>query len=97
MSNFETLYMPFNFVAIPFELPDVSHFSVRHCPVNTASTHIGSSCACRSVLSFGQSNESAANESDPIIPLFNAAVTVMPNWLYIQPMTFWSLLFAYFQ
>ena len=62
--------------------------------MSTATTHIGSSCACSGGQSrfcsrfdkwFGQSKAVPVNYPKPIIPLFRAVVTVMAKWLYIQP------------
>ncbi len=61
----------------------------------TATTHIGSSCACSGGQSrfwsrfgkwFGQSKAVPVSYPKPIIPQFHAVVTVMAKWLYIQPM-----------
>ncbi len=66
-----------------------------HCPMSTATTHIGSSCACSGGQSrfwsrfgklFGQSKAVPVSYPKRITPLFRAVVTVMAKWLYIQPM-----------
>ncbi len=70
--------------------------SIVHCPMSTATTHIGSSCACSGAQSrfwsrfgkwFDQSKAVPVSYRQPIIPQFRAIVTVMAKWLYIQPMT----------
>ncbi len=66
-----------------------------HCHMSTATTHIGSSCACSGFQSrvwsrfgkwFGQSKAVPVSCPKPIIPLFRAVVTVMAKWLYIELM-----------
>ncbi len=63
--------------------------------MSTATTRIGSSCACSDGQSrflsrfgkwVGQSKAVPVSYPQPIIPLFRAVVTVMAKWLYIQPM-----------
>ena len=66
----------------------------KHCPISTATTHIGSSCACNGgqshfclvlVNGLGQSKAVPVSHPKPIMPLFHAVVTVTAKWLYIQP------------
>ncbi len=55
--------------------------TLQHCPMSTATTHIGSSCACSGGQSrfwsrfgkwFGQSKAVPISHPQPIIPLFRA-------------------------
>ncbi len=65
---------------------------LMHYSMSTATTHIGSSCACSESFwshvgkCIGQSKAVPVSNPKPIIPLFRAVVTVMTKWLYIQPM-----------
>ncbi len=68
--------------------------AMSYCPISTATTHIGSSCACSGgesrfglvlVDGLGQSKAVPVGHPKPIIPLFRAIVTVMAKILYIQP------------
>ncbi len=64
---------------------------LSHCPIRTASTRIGSSCACSSGQCFffffwvTWLSQLEAQQESPI-PLFSAFVSVMGKWLYTQPM-----------
>ncbi len=60
-------------------------FSYSHCPISTATTHIGSSCACSGgqnrfglvlVHGLGQSKAVPVSHPKPIMPTFGAVVTV---------------------
>ncbi len=69
---------------------------VAHCPIRTATTDIGSSCACSGATNgrfwshcgkcISQSKVVPVSHLKPIIPLFHTVVTVMAKWLYIQAM-----------
>ncbi len=66
-----------------------------YCPISTATTHVGSSCACSGgqshfglvlVTSLGQSKAFPISKPEPIIARFHAVVTLLAWLLYIQPM-----------
>ncbi len=69
------------------------------CPKSTATTHIGSSCACRGVQSrfslvlvtaLGQPEAVQDSHKEPIMLLFHAVVTVTAKWLYSQTTAIYS-------
>ena len=74
------------------------------CPINTATTHIGSSCACSGgqshfglvlVTALGQSKAVPDSHPEPIISLFRAVVTLTAKWLYYSIFNQWPSSFNY--